>query len=605
MRKTSGSSAALMGMLGQRLLDAGLIKESHLETALNRKKDNGGFLGEILIEMGVVTAKQIGQTLQEAIDVPYVDLGDTQVEQPAVDLVSEHYQRRNKIFPFKIEGRSIHVAMADPLNLMIIDDIHMMTGLKVIPYLSLNNELNDAYNRAFTAKSAAESVLMEIAGEEKGVIQDLSADELMDLAEDAPIIRLVNSIIQGAINSAASDIHIEPQEKEVRVRYRMDGILYEQMTIPANHHPAVISRLKIMARLNIAERRRPQDGRIAYVVDGVDFDLRVSSMPTIYGEKICMRILDKGGITVPLDRLGFFPEQKKIYESFIARPHGIILVTGPTGSGKSTTLYASLNKINAPTVNIITVEDPVEYNLPGINQMPVNHKIGITFATGLRTIVRQDPDIIMVGEIRDSETALIAVEAALTGHLVFTTIHTNDAPGAMTRLHNMGVEPFLITSAIIGAVGQRLLRKICTHCAQADKPDLDLLRAFGVSDAQIQIANFRRGKGCPKCNGRGYRGRSAAYEVMKVSDPLREAVLRTAGGAELKNICRQDGMMTMREAGLLKVLAGETTLDEVCRSLLTEEDSDIPEQMRVSAANHAIQTPKPNLAPSPQLAQVK
>src|SRR5687767_6163179 len=535
MRKTSGSSAALMGMLGQRLLDAGLIKESHLETALNRKKDNGGFLGEILIEMGVVNAKQIGQTLQEAIDVPYVDLGDTQVEQPAVDLVSEHYQRRNKIFPFKVEGRSIHVAMADPLNLMIIDDIHMMTGLKVIPYLSLNNELNDAYNRAFTAKSAAESVLQEIAGEEKGVIQDLSADELMDLAEDAPIIRLVNSIIQGAINSAASDIHIEPQEKEVRVRYRMDGIPYEQMTIPANHHPAVISRLKIMARLNIAERRRPQDGRIAYVVDGVDFDLRVSSMPTIYGEKICMRILDKGGITVPLDRLGFFPEQKKIYESFIARPHGIILVTGPTGSGKSTTPYASLNKINAPTVNIITVEDPVEYNLPGINQMPVNHKIGITFATGLRTIVRQDPDIIMVGEIRDSETALIAVEAALTGHLVFTTIHTNDAPGAMTRLHNMGVEPFLITSAIIGAVGQRLLRKICAHCSAPDQPDLDLLRAFGVSDAQIQIANFRRGKGCPKCNGRGYRGRSAAYEVMKVSDNLREAVLRTAGGAELKN----------------------------------------------------------------------
>jgi type II secretory ATPase GspE/PulE/Tfp pilus assembly ATPase PilB-like protein len=290
-----------------------------------------------------------------------------------------------------------------------------------------------------------------------------------------------------------------------------------------------------------------------------------------------------------------------MYESFIQRPHGIILVTGPTGSGKPTTLYASLNKINDPTRNIITVEDPVEYNLAGINQMPVNHKIGITFATGLRTIVRQDPDVIMVGEIRDSETALIAVEAALTGHLVFSTIHTNDAPGAMTRLHNMGVEPFLITSAIIGAVGQRLLRKVCQHCAQEDKPDLDLLKAFGVSDAQIQIANFRKGRGCPKCSGRGYRGRSAAYEVMKVSDPLREAVLRVAGGAELKQITRNDGMMTMREAGLLKVLSGETTLEEVCRTLLTEEDSDIPEHMRTAAAQHAIQKPKE----TPPLANLK
>src|SRR2546423_2773336 len=366
-------------------------------------------------------------------------------------------------------------------------------------------------------RTAAESVLKEIENAEQVVETDLSVDQLVDLAEDAPIIRLVNSVIAGGVTGNASDIHIEPQEHSVRVRYRMDGILYEQMTIPTHHHPAVVSRLKIMSHLNIAERRRPQDGRIVFKTEGLSFDLRVSTMPTIYGEKIVMRILDKSGITVPLEKLGFFPDQLSLWNLFLARPHGIILVTGPTGSGKSTTLYASLNKINDVSRNIITVEDPVEYNLPGISQMQANPKIGLTFAAGLRTIVRQDPDVIMVGEIRDTETAEISVQAALTGHLVFSTLHTNDAPGALVRLQNMGVEGFLITSAVVGVVGQRLLRKICSGCSEEAEPEPGLLYSLGISAEEARKGNFRVGRGCPKCSGRGYKGRAAAYEVMRIS----------------------------------------------------------------------------------------
>jgi type IV pilus assembly protein PilB len=566
-----------MGQIGQKLLADGVISEAQLEAALERKRQSGAFLGEVLIEMGLVSSKAIGQILAEAINVPYVDLTEVTVEPTAISLVSEQYQRRHRVVPYKTEARRLYVAMSDPLNVMIIDDLHLMTGLKVVPMLALNSEIQDAFGRVYTVKNAAESVLKEIETAEQATEQaELSVDQLVDLAEDAPIIRLVNSIIAGGVNGNASDIHIEPQEKNVRVRYRMDGILYEQMTIPPHHHPAVVSRLKIMSHLNIAERRRPQDGRIVFNSEGLAFDLRVSTMPTIYGEKIVMRILDKSGISVPLEKLGFFPEQLELWNSFLGRPHGMILVTGPTGSGKSTTLYASLNKINDVSRNIITVEDPVEYNLAGISQMQANTKIGLTFAAGLRTIVRQDPDVIMVGEIRDTETAEISVQAALTGHLVFSTLHTNDAPGALVRLQNMGVEGFLITSAVIGVVGQRLLRKICAACAEPEEPNPALLRALGINDIQAAQGNFRRGRGCPKCGGRGYRGRAAAYEVMKVSDQLRDAVLRNVGGMPLKEIAIADGMSTMRESGIRKVLEGETTIDEVARVLMSEEAGDGP-----------------------------
>jgi len=331
-----------------------------------------------------------------------------------------------------------------------------------------------------------------------------------------------------------------------------------------------------MSHLNIAERRRPQDGRIVFSTDDLDFDLRVSTMPTIYGEKVVMRVLDKSGISVPLERLGFFPEQKELFETFINRPHGMILVTGPTGSGKSTSLYAALNQINDISRNIITVEDPVEYNLAGISQVQAMPKIGLNFAAALRTIVRQDPDVIMVGEIRDTETAEIAVQAALTGHLVFSTLHTNDAPGALVRLQNMEVEPFLISSAVIGVIGQRLLRKICPACSQKDEPEYGMIRALGITDLQVARANFRRGTGCNKCGGRGYRGRAAAFEVMKMTDTLRDALLSHKSGNVIKDIAIREGMMTMRESGIRKVLEGETTIDEVYRVLMTEEGGEEP-----------------------------
>jgi type IV pilus assembly protein PilB len=576
MRNVSSTAAAIMGQLGQRLVAAGHISDEQLEIALERKRQTGGFLGEVLIEMGCVSPATIGKILEEAIGVPYVDLSNSPVDPEALELVSEHYQRRHRVMPYKVDNRRLSVAMSDPLNVMVIDDLHLMTGMKIVPHLALASEIQDALNNAYTMRSAAENVLKEIRESESASEPDLSVDQLVDLAEDAPIIRLVNSIIAGAVNSSASDIHIEPQEISVRVRYRMDGILYEQMTIPTQHHAAVVSRIKIMSHLNIAERRRPQDGRIVFSVDDIDFDLRVSTMPTIYGEKVVMRVLDKAGISVPLERLGFFPEQRQIFESFINRPHGMILVTGPTGSGKSTTLYASLNKINEITRNIITVEDPVEYNLAGISQVQANPKIGLTFAAALRTIVRQDPDVIMVGEIRDTETAEISIQAALTGHLVFSTLHTNDAPGALVRLQNMGIEGFLTTSAVIGVIGQRLLRKICPQCSERDSPDPVLIRALGVSDDVIRRGNFRRGKGCSKCNGRGYRGRAAAYEVMRMSEAIRNAVLTNAGGSVLKELARTDGMITMRESGVRKVLEGETTIDEVYRVLMSEEVGDQP-----------------------------
>ncbi len=578
------SSTAFMGQVGQRLLTDGHLTAAQLEAAMERKRQTGEFLGEVLVEMGFVSSKVVGKTLEELISVPYVDLTETALDPQVLSLVSEHYQRRQRVIPLKIEGRHLYVAMADPLNVMVVDDLHLMTGMKIVPMLALSHDINDAFNRAYTAKNKAESVLKEIEdAEQSGTEQELSVDQLVDLAEDAPIIRLVNSIIAGGVSSGASDIHIEPQEKSVRVRYRMDGLLYEQMSIPPHHYPAVVSRIKIMSHLNIAERRRPQDGRIVFSADGMSFDLRVSTMPTIYGEKVVMRVLDKSGIMVPLENLGFHPEQRALFEGFIRRPHGIILVTGPTGSGKSTTLYAALNKINDVNINIITVEDPVEYNLPGISQMQANPKIGLTFAAGLRTIVRQDPDVIMVGEIRDSETAEISIQAALTGHLVFSTLHTNDAPGAVVRLQNMGVEGFLITSALLGVIGQRLLRKVCNGCAEPAEPDPALMRALGISPERLEGANYRKGRGCPKCAGRGYRGRTAAYEVMRVTDRLREGVMRNVGGAALKEIALADGMMPMREAGIRKALDGETTLEEVCRVLLTEEEADSVSSIRKAA----------------------
>ncbi len=574
------------GRIGQQLLAAGLITQEQLDDALAHQVETGGFLGDALVKLGYVRAQLVGEMLSATVGVPYVDLGSMELDPHAFDFIPEEYQRQNGLLPYKFDGEALYVAMSDPLNVVVVDNLRHITGHKIITTLALFEGIQDAFNRAFSLKSAAETVLKEIEESHLNDIEaDISTDQLIGMAEDAPIVRLVNSIIAGAVNSKASDIHIEPQEKNVRVRYRIDGILYEQMTFAPQYHAAVVSRIKVISHLNISERRRPQDGRITFSSDGVHFDLRISTMHMVNGEKVVMRVLDKSTIRVPLERLGFQEDQLTVWNGFLMRPHGMVLVTGPTGSGKSTTLYASLNRINDIGRNIITIEDPVEYNLAGINQSQVNSKIGVNFATGLRAIVRQDPDVIMVGEIRDFETADISVQSALTGHLVFSTLHTNDAPGALIRLENMGVEKYLIASSVIGVIGQRLLRRICPECAEKDSPDADLLAVMGISAKQAAKANFRRGQGCSHCSGRGFSGRTAAYEVMPMTPRLRKGLREGADGTSLKELALADGMVTMQEMGIRKALAGETTLEEVCRVLTDEEQQSgsAPVEMKLAA----------------------
>ncbi len=513
----------------------------------------------------------MGRYLQELTGFPYVDLADTSIDLELARSIPEHLARRKMLLPFAAQEDAVHVAMADPLDLSAVDDLRTRLGRRIVAFLAFQADILQSINRIYDMRQAALSVLDEI-NEAAQADPDLSLDELVGLAEGAPIVRLVNSIVHTGVSSGASDIHIEPQEKVVRVRFRQDGLLYDQMTFPRHHLPAVVSRIKVMSHLDIAERRRPQDGRFVFKDEsGKNYDLRVSILPLIYGEKIVMRVLEKSSSLGNADALGLFPEQRELFERFVRRPHGVVLVTGPTGSGKSTTLYAALSLINDSTRNINTVEDPVEYNLPGVNQVQVHSQIGMTFAAGLRSLVRQDPDVIMVGEIRDKETAEIAVQAALTGHLVLSTLHTNDAPGALVRLQNMGVEPFLISSAVIGVIGQRLLRTVCVHCKELEPASDMMLEAFGLQKREGEMPVLATGRGCAKCGGRGMKGRTGVYELMPMSDTLRGMVLKRASGQELRDQAIAEGMITMREAALRKMLIGQTTAEEVTRVLFSED----------------------------------
>lgn len=560
----------VMRKLGERLLADGIIDEEQLRQGLERQRVTGQFLGETLFGLGIVSSGQIGRYLEDVTGFPFVDLTETSVDPAVASLVPEEYARRRHVLPFREREGQVDVAMIDPLNLSVVDDLRSRIGRTIVPFLAFASDIDDSIKRAFDATRQALSVLEEIGGPNQDA--EISVEALLGLAEDAPIVRLVTSIIQGAIGAGASDIHIEPAESNVRVRYRLDGILYEKMTIPRTHLAATISRLKIMANLDISERRRSQDGRFATSdAAGRGFDVRLSIMPTVYGEKAVMRLLAKSSAYGTMDKLGFYPEQREAFEKFIKRPHGIILVTGPTGSGKSTTLYAALQSINDPGLNINTIEDPVEYKLPGVNQVQVNPRIGVTFATGLRTLVRQDPDVILVGEIRDAETAEIAVQAALTGHLVLSTLHTNDAPGALIRLQNMGVEPYLISSSVIGVLGQRLLRMICPSCKQTQPASIDIQEAFALTGHPNPLPIVAVGKGCKRCGNRGARGRTAVYEMMPMSDPIREGVLKGFSGSMLKDIAVQEGMSTMLESGWRKVIDHVVPPSEVLR-VLTHED---------------------------------
>ena len=554
--------------LGQTLIEAGVLTPETLVVALARSEHTPERLGEALVALGAVTADDVQRALATQRGLPFIAAEDLPFTLPVLKNLSPKYLRQYEACPVSLEGTSLTVATADPTNPLLVDELRQTLGGQVKLCVAPRDAILAAIERTYGASTALQKIVEGMGpGEEADGEEDVS--QLRDMAFEAPVVRLVNLLIEEAVTSEASDIHIEPSEDNLRVRYRIDGILYDLEAPPRRLQAAVTSRIKLMAELNIAERRLPQDGRIRMALNGRRVDIRVSSIPTIHGESIVMRLLDRSSVFLPFDKLGFGPATAGKFDKLINQPNKILLVTGPTGSGKTTTLYAALDKINAPEKKIITIEDPVEYQLKGINQIAVRPKIGLTFAGGLRHIVRQDPDVIMVGEIRDLETAEISVHAALTGHLVFSTLHTNDAPGAITRLQDMGVEPYLIASVLSGVLAQRLVRRICQACRVPDTPDPGDLLAIGVMDTRG--VELYRGQGCEACRKTGYKGRVGAYELFIITEEIRSLILRKASTGEIRRVAVEQGMVSLREDAWGKARAGFTTVEEILR--VTQEDS--------------------------------
>jgi general secretion pathway protein E len=538
--------------LGERLLARQLISPAELEQALELQKERPDKLGKILVDLGFIAQREVMAELSAQLSVPLVTLDAAPAAGPELEHLSPRFLRQSRIFPLASDGAELQLAMADPLDFEVITAVANATGLRVNPALANENEIAEALDRYYPDGRRAETT--DEFGN-AGAAEDL--EHLRDMASEAPVIRLVNAMIATAVEARASDIHIEPFEKEFRIRFRIDGVLQNQEQPPKEMKAAIISRLKLMAKLNIAERRLPQDGRIKMKTLGREVDLRVSTLPTLYGESVVMRILDRSATGLyDLRSLGFDDHMLKLMEHFTELPHGIFLVTGPTGSGKSTTLYSALKRANKSERKIITIEDPVEYQMDGINQIHVNPAIGLTFAAGLRHIVRQDPDVIMVGEIRDRETADIAIRAALTGHFVYSTLHTNDAPSAITRLTDMGVENYLLTSSIVAVLAQRLVRRICQHCKQP---------AGATVTPDGETITYYKGAGCEHCFHTGYHGRIAIFELMQLNEELRRLIMRNEDASVLTEAARRNGMRSLREDGWQKVARGLTTPDEVIR----------------------------------------
>jgi general secretion pathway protein E len=558
-------------LLGEILVQEGLTTADIVERALTRAQTTGELIGEALVALGAITEDDVLRALALQQDLPYVWREELPSTVPVLKNVSAKYLREARVCPLTIEGSVLTVASADPLNPIVADELRQATGLSVKVVVSSAAGILEVIDRSYDGAATPLQRIVEGMEEDGrgGGEGDEDVNTLRDMAFEAPVVRLVNLLIEGAISSEASDIHIEPFEDTLRIRYRIDGILYEQEAPPRRLQAAVTSRIKIMAEMNIAERRLPQDGRIRVTLRGQRVDIRVSTIPTVHGESIVMRLLQRSSVFLPLEKLGFPGDTLRRFESLIKRPHGILLVTGPTGSGKTTTLYAALDKINAPGVKIITVEDPVEYQLKGVNQIPVRPKIGLSFAQGLRHIVRQDPDVILVGEIRDLETAEVAIQASLTGHLVFSTLHTNDAPGAITRLQDMGVEGYLVASVLEGVLAQRLVRRICQACRVPDTPSRADLDALGI-EADPAVTLFR-GKGCEECRGTGYRGRSGIYELFVIDEDARSLILRRATTRDIRQHAVQRGMATLRMDGWKRACEGVTTVEELLR--VTQEDA--------------------------------
>ncbi len=561
-------------VVGKIVLEKGFATEKDIEKALSIQKVTKEPLLKILIDTGIITEEQAAQVLAEQWGLQYVNLLNYPVDKESLRLLDPERARYYGIFVLKKEGEKVHVAISDPTNIEAMDYLRLILGNNIVFYVSTRAAINQAIEKYYEMESALKQAEEEANPTPEIIKQEEELDitKLKQLGEEAPVIRLVNNIISQAIVEGASDIHVEPLERSLRVRYRIDGILYEKQTFPKTIQPGIISRFKIMANMDIAEKRVPQDGRISLKFEGRKIDFRVSSLPTVYGEKIVLRILDKSKALMPLEKLGFSAENLKKFEEIIAQPYGMVLISGPTGSGKTTTLYSALHRLNTPTRNIITVEDPVEYQIRGINQVQVNDKAGLTFANALRSILRQDPDIILIGEIRDGETARIAIESALTGHLVFSTIHTNDSASIPTRLIDMGIEPFLVASSLIGATAQRLIRKVCNYCKKPYKPDLDVLKNLSSqTSVNLEDIDFYKGEGCDKCNHTGYKGRVAINEILPITPAVQKLIMKNASSREIAEQAKKEGMKTLLDDALTKAAEGLTTIEEVLRVVSTVE----------------------------------
>ena len=561
--------------LGKMLIGANLINDEQLNKALSTQQKEGGKLGSILIKLGYISEDKLLNFLSHQFGIPAINLSTQEIDPNIIKLLPPEVAQKYQVVPVARKGAAITLAMVDPSDVFAIDDIKFMTGYDVQPVLATEGAIRSSINKYYDTSDSLQTVLKDIKMQETiddgdvDIIQEgeekVDIGQLKEAVEEAPVVKLVNFILSDAIVKGVSDIHVEAYEKKFRVRYRLDGLMYEAMVPPMKLRAAMTSRLKIMAELDIAERRLPQDGRIKLRMKNREVDLRVSTLPCLFGEKVVMRILDKGNLTLDLTKLGFEAKAMQDFMKAINSPYGMVLVTGPTGSGKTTTLYSALNQVNEVGVNIMTAEDPVEYYLMGINQVQMKDEIGLNFAAALRSFLRQDPDIVMVGEIRDYETAEIAVKAALTGHLVLSTLHTNDAPSTINRLLNMGIEPFLVASSVLLIVAQRLIRKVCSQCKEVEKVPVKALIDIGFSPEEAEKIVCHKGKGCTNCSDTGYKGRIAIYEVMPIGDEIKELILEGASATEIKKTAVKLGMKTLRMSGLTKLKEGLTSIEEVMR----------------------------------------
>jgi type IV pilus assembly protein PilB len=564
---------------GERIADAlvedGLLSAGQVEELLEQQKKQGARLVKLIIEKAYVSEADLAVCMGRVLNVPPINLARISIPDEMSELIPRDIEYNHKVIPISRLDNKLFLAMADPLNVLALDDVKRITKLEISPLIASEKAITDKLTAIDSAKGGGSMEdIIDAAQKQsdadadsvesvKEAVEEVNLDKLAASSEEAPVIKLANLIIVQAIKDRASDIHLEPFEKNMRLRYRVDGVLMDATPPPKQMQLALASRFKIMSSLDIAERRMPQDGRMRVKVSGKDYDLRVSILPTVHGEKIVLRVLDKSNLSASLDKLGLDPETFKQFKSAVDAPHGLILVTGPTGSGKTTTLYSALNELNSPVFNIVTVEDPVEFQIPGINQVPVKKEIGLTFASALRSILRQDPDIIMIGEIRDTETAEIAVESALTGHQVLSTMHCNDAPGAIARLDDMGIAPFLISSSVILSCAQRLMRRICSHCKEPVTYPAKMFEDLAIDPATFQGVQLYRGRGCDRCKNSGYAGRLAIIEAMTVSDQIRKLIIARASTREMGKVAVSQGMKTLRMVGLDRARDGVSTLEQV------------------------------------------